>query len=114
MEIEKASCDVATLWDVLEHTPDPKAVLVECRRALKPDGLLVVNYPDIGSLVARMMRRKWVFLISVHLYYFTLPTIGRMLELTGFHVIEHWQHWQRLGLGYIFRRMEPVVPRTAR
>ncbi|MBI2361321.1 MAG: class I SAM-dependent methyltransferase, partial [Deltaproteobacteria bacterium] len=48
------SFDIITLWDVLEHTPDPLVVLRECERLLAPGGLLAVNYPDIGSLVARV------------------------------------------------------------
>src|SRR3989344_9410204 len=32
--------DVVTLWDVLEHTPEPSKVLDECRRILKKQGLL--------------------------------------------------------------------------
>jgi len=109
MGLADASFDVVTLWDVLEHTPDPKAVLSECHRVLRPDGLLVVNYPDIHSLVARLMGRKWVFLLSVHLYYFTLETIRHMLEQTGFRVIKYQRHWQSLELGYIFYRMKPYI-----
>ena len=51
-----ASFDVVTLWDVIEHTPDPRAVLDRCRELLKPGGLLIVNYPDIGSWIARAAR----------------------------------------------------------
>lgn len=109
MGLKDASFDVVTLWDVLEHTADPKSVLKECRRVLKPDGLLVVNYPDIASSVSKLMGRKWVFLLSVHLYYFTLDTIGRMLDDTGFQLIRNRKYWQSLELGYIFFRMKPYI-----
>ena len=114
MELADASFDVVTLWDVLEHTPDPKAVLLECRRLLKPDGLLVVNYPDVRSLIARLMGRRWVFLLSVHLYYFTLASMKKTLALTGFGMIRHQWHWQSLNLGYILLRMRPYAPRLSR
>ena len=110
LSIPDSEFDVVTLWDVLEHTPDPMAVLQECRRILKPGGLLVVNYPDVQSLVARLMGRKWVFLLSVHLYYFTPPTIKAMLEKVGFKVTRFKRHWQSLELGYILFRMQPYIP----
>ena len=56
------------------------------------------------------MNRKWVFLLSVHLYYFTLNTIQEMLKSTGFRMVERRKHWQSLELGYIFLRMKPYIP----
>lgn len=109
MKLNDAMFDVVTLWDVLEHTPDPSAVLNECRRILKPGGLLIVNYPDIGSSIAGLMGRKWVFLLSVHIYYFTKGTIRQMLKKTGFEVVKEKKHWQILELGYIFFRMKAYI-----
>ncbi|MBX3048333.1 MAG: class I SAM-dependent methyltransferase [Anaerolineales bacterium] len=114
MQLADESFDVVSLWDVLEHTPDPKTTLAECARVLKPGGLLVVNYPDIDSLVARLMGRRWVFLLSVHLYYFTPPTLKRMLAEMGLNVLSTRPHWQSLELGYVLFRMEAYVRPVAR
>lgn len=96
--------DVISLWDVLEHVPDPKGVIRECHRLLKPNGLLVVNYPDIGSWIARIMKRSWFFLLSVHLYYFTRASLGRLLADAGLTVVLARPHFQWLELGYVLRR----------
>ena len=80
----EASFDVVTLWDVIEHTPDPLHVLRRARLLLKSDGVLVVNFPDIGSWIARAMGRSWPFLSSVHLYYFTRQTMRATLQKAGF------------------------------
>ena len=108
------SYDLVTLWDVLEHTPDPKTQIREAHRLLKQDGLLVVNYPDIGSWIARVMGRSWVFLLDVHLYYFTRTTITKLLTSAGFDVVLARPHYQRLGLGYILRRATAQVGTPAR
>jgi SAM-dependent methyltransferase len=96
--------DVVTLWDVIEHTPDPMHVLRRVHELLVPGGLLIVNYPDIGSWIGRVMGRRWPFLSSVHLYYFTRPTIRVALDKAGFDTLAMKPHYQRLKLGYIAER----------
>lgn len=98
------SLDIVTLWDVIEHVPDPSAELNEVRRILKPNGLLVVNYPDFGSIASSLLGRKWPFLLSVHLIYYTRSTIRKQLKKAGFQIIDISMHWQTLELGYILRR----------
>ena len=98
------SFDVVTLWDVIEHTPDPTRVIRTVRNLIRPGGLLVVNYPDIGSSIARALGRRWPFLSSVHLYYFTRETMRSLLERYGFEVVEMRAHFQRLELDYLLSR----------
>jgi 2-polyprenyl-3-methyl-5-hydroxy-6-metoxy-1,4-benzoquinol methylase len=106
--------DVVTLWDVLEHTPDPRREINEAHRLLREGGLLVVNYPDIGSWIARLMGSSWVFLLDVHLYYFTRATVRALLENAGFELVRVQPHYQRLALGYILRRAAAYIGAPAR
>ncbi len=94
--------------------PIRKREVRETHRLLKEDGLLVINYPDIGSWIARLMGRSWVFLLDVHLYYFTRATIRKLLEDAGFDVVRIRPHFQRLALGYMLRRATPYVGAPAR
>lgn len=93
--------DVVTLWDVLEHVAGPKETLRQVHGLLKKDGVVVVNFPNIGSTLARVAGRRWWFLTSVHLYYFTPETLAKMLEQTGFEVVVMKRHYQKLNLGYM-------------
>ncbi len=108
------SYDVVTLWDVLEHTPDPKREIAEAHRLLRDDGLLVINYPDIGSWIARLMGTSWVFLLDVHLYYFTRATIRTLLKSAGFEIALIKPHYQRLGFAYVLHRATPYLGGAAR
>jgi SAM-dependent methyltransferase len=102
------SFDVITLWDVVEHTPDPARVVQRIGELLKPGGLLVINYPDRGSWIARLLGRRWPFLSSVHLYYFKRRTLARMLEGLGFEVARQRPHFQWLELDYLLRRGDVI------
>ena len=106
--------DLVTLWDVIEHLTDPDQVIGDIRDLLNPGGLLVVNYPDYGGLVARAMGRRWPFLLSVHLLYFTRRTIRAFLEARGFEVLEIRPFFQTLQLGYVLERGEPYAPPLVR
>lgn len=98
---KKDSFDVVTLWDVLEHVPDPKKTLKEVHGVLKKDGVVAINFPNIGSTLAKITGRKWWFLTSVHLYYFTPETLSKMLEEVGFETILVKRHYQKLNFGYM-------------
>jgi 2-polyprenyl-3-methyl-5-hydroxy-6-metoxy-1,4-benzoquinol methylase len=101
--------DVITLWDVIEHVTQPTELLGSIHRLLKPNGLLLVNYPDFGSWMARMLGQRWPFLLSVHLLYYTRATITLQLQRAGFKPVRIQPHFQSLKLGYVLKRMGPYV-----
>ena len=107
--LPSGSVDLLTLWDVIEHTPDPRAVLDEAHELLARDGVLAMSYPDYGSLVARLMGRRWVFNLTVHLYYFERRTMGDLLRRAGFAPLRFRPYFQTLELGYVARRAAPYL-----
>jgi SAM-dependent methyltransferase len=81
------SFDAVTLWHVLEHLPDPRATLVEIRRIIKEDGMLVIAVPNPDSWDARLFGTAWAgYDVPRHLFTFPPATLGRLLEATGFTV----------------------------
>lgn len=113
----EGSFDVVTLWDVIEHVPQPSETLELIRTLLKPGGLLLVNFPDIGSLAARMLGQRWPFWLSVHLLYYTRTTMTEQLRRAEFAPLWCQPCWQTLPLGYVAQRAVPyfrplrVLPR---
>jgi SAM-dependent methyltransferase len=106
--------DVISFWDVLEHVADPADALNWTRQLLKLDGALVINYPDYDSLFAKILGRRWWFLIDVHIYYFTPETLTKLLRKCGFEPQYERRHLQVLRLGYIARRVQGMFPRLGR
>lgn len=109
MPLDRGSVHLLTLFDVIEHTPDPKAVLRRAHELLAPGGVLAMSYPDYGSAAARLMGDRWVFLLTVHLYYFVPATMRRLLESCGFAVRRFRPHLQTLELGYVAQRAAPYL-----
>ncbi len=106
--------DVITFWDVLEHVADPSDSLQRVCRLLKPGGYLLVNYPDYDSLFARLLGRRWWFLIDVHIYYFTPHTLTKLLKKFGFEMCLQKRHYPTLRLGYLLQRAQGSFSRLGR
>ena len=84
---EPGSFDAVVLWHVLEHVPDPVAVLARARQVLRPGGLLVVAVPNFESLQARFSGRHWFHLdVPRHYHHFGVRVLKRMLAEAGFSI----------------------------
>lgn len=79
--------DVITLIDTIEHLPNPMGTLREINKILEPSGIIYLVTPNINSLTANILRRKWWGLRPAHLYYFSPHTINQMLKKSGFEII---------------------------
>lgn len=109
MDVPEGSIDLLSLWDVIEHTPDPKAVLERANRLLAPAGVLAISYPDYGSLAARALGSRWPFLLTVHLYYFDPRSMTDLLKRCGFVPLRFQPHLQTLEMGYVAERGAPYL-----
>lgn len=79
-----SSFDIVTLWDVIEHVPDPVAVLTEAARVLAPGGALVLTTGDRGSAYARRKGPEWHLLTPPwHLTFFDRGTLARAAARAG-------------------------------
>lgn len=78
-----------TLWEVIEHIPQPREFIREIARILQPGGLLALSTPDAGSAVARLFGRRWLGWkkIPEHVFFFDRDTLGRLLREEGFEVL---------------------------
>ncbi len=76
-----------TLWDTLEHIHDFNRIIASAKRALAPDGLVLIMVPNLNSLASRLIRDKsWTFDLT-HLSYFTSNSLGMLLSKHGLDVV---------------------------
>jgi len=100
---EAESFDEVLIWHVLEHLVDPRAVVEEIRRILRPGGRLIVAVPNFSSLQASWSGAAWFHLdLPRHLYQFPLEGLCRLLVDAGFRVdSEHHFSLRQNPFGWI-------------
>ena len=77
--------DVITLWDVLEHVPDPAAILRSLRPLLNPEGLLVIETSHFDCAETDILGADNTNLVGdMHLVHFSSRSLQLLLEHTGF------------------------------
>jgi len=76
--------EVVTLWDVIEHVPEPVPLLAEAARVLKPGGRLVLTTGDWGSAYARSKGADWHLMTPPwHLTMFSRATLQLAAHRAG-------------------------------
>jgi len=98
-KLDAASYDVVTLLNVIEHLRQPKEMLTEIHRLLKPDGLLLVHAPNMGGIPARIRGKRWNQIEPFeHFYYFNTQTLTAMLSDAGFDTTGRFSLFTSSGL----------------
>lgn len=81
--------DVVSLFEVLEHLPDPIDHLREIRRILKPGGWVCCSVPNFASLERGLFRKWWAGLDAPrHFQQFTPESLRSCFEAAGLEVME--------------------------
>ncbi len=109
----KGRFDAITMLDYIEHDPDTDRLLGAVSEFLRSGGCLYITTPDIGSLIAKLLGRRWWGINPLHLYYFSRSSLGKMLEKHGFEVVLMRSYTRVFTLGYWASRLEHFHPALA-
>lgn len=108
LPLPDGSFDNLTLFHVLEHVPDPAALMRRCHQLLRQDGIVVIAVPNdvlawgsglkkLGKRMGLREFRKFSPVAGIakagtsseiHLSHFTPHALRRLLTNTGFEIVE--------------------------
>ena len=99
LDLPESSFDVVTMYDLIEHTENPRQDLQHVFRVLKSGGVFFALTPNDQALLRRLSRVLFLATLQSfsspmrrlyyadHLSYFTAESLSRLLTSTGFELI---------------------------
>ena len=86
--------DIITAVNVFAHVDDLADFLEGCKRALKPDGVLVIEVPYAADMIRK---REFDTIYHEHLSYFRVGAFEYLVEIHGFYIAD--MSWSKIHGG---------------
>jgi 2-polyprenyl-3-methyl-5-hydroxy-6-metoxy-1,4-benzoquinol methylase len=90
VKIPSHQFDVISLWHVLEHVVDLDERILQIKKWIKKDGILIVALPNPSSWDAKYYGAYWAaYDCPRHLYHFDKQSVKKLFEKFGFKIIRY-------------------------
>lgn len=93
VDLPQESFDIITMWDVLDHIPQPDALLRRCHALLRPGGICFIRTPNVTVQLLRARLKRLVLgtrpslaymMARDHCHQYSMDSIRRLLGRDGF------------------------------
>jgi 2-polyprenyl-3-methyl-5-hydroxy-6-metoxy-1,4-benzoquinol methylase len=105
------------LWHVIEHLPNPWAVIEACSRKLESGGYLFIAAPNPESFQHRKMQKYWPHTDAPrHLYQLPAQSLISVAETHGLELVQHTtrdkyaRQMNRFGWQRLLMNLVPTFP----
>lgn len=107
---EEGSIDVITMWDYLEHSPDPLGDLRISRSLLKKGGVIFLSIPNVDSWSYRLLRKKWIGFKNIeHLFFFSRNTLEKLAHCAGLTMEHSFYYGKYVSLSFFLSRIQYYI-----
>ena len=103
--------DVVIMTDVIEHLDKPFETLNLIQRNLKPNGILILSTFNIDSIIPKIMRSKYYWIIPMHKYYFSNSTLKYFLNKFNLDLFKIKTDTRLISLEYLFNTLIVLMPK---
>jgi SAM-dependent methyltransferase len=116
------SLSAVTMFQVLDHIPDPLGLLRDCLKILRPGGVIMAFNHNVTAWSARLLRERSPIIDVEHTFLYSPETMRRLFTSAGFDVIEVGPVRNTYSVAYLThlvplprafkQRLLPVLRRT--
>ncbi|NQY68064.1 MAG: class I SAM-dependent methyltransferase [Flavobacteriales bacterium] len=87
-DFEENSIDAITMFHVFEHLTEPAKTLEIMSNIIKPNGVVVMSFPNIDSFQSRFFKGDWLHLDPPrHLFFFRPKLFKAIMKAHGFELV---------------------------
>jgi 2-polyprenyl-3-methyl-5-hydroxy-6-metoxy-1,4-benzoquinol methylase len=101
--------DLITLIHVLDHLYDPRVVLRQARKNLRPEGLVLAVVHNVRSLLGLLLGERFPIFNLYHHYFFNKDTLAELFRSQGYEVLKVVATRNCYSLGFFAQRL-PGIP----
>jgi 2-polyprenyl-3-methyl-5-hydroxy-6-metoxy-1,4-benzoquinol methylase len=88
MSLNENGYDIITLWQTIEHLPNPNEFLKKIHMLLKVGGVVCIATPDVNSWIAKFYKRLWnCYMPNEHIALFNFKSMETILRNNNFSTI---------------------------
>jgi len=107
-DLKKDHYQAVTMVDFIEHVPHPMECIRKAHGILSPHGTLCLVTPDVKSLAAKAIGKKWWHFRPAHLGYFSFHSLATMLYKAEFRLTKVRRYSWTFSAHYLLSRL-PVL-----
>ncbi len=93
--------DIICIFQTLEHFVDPATVLADCRKILKPGGVVLAINHNLESLPVKILGEHSPVVDIEHMYLYSAKTMEKQFETCGLKPVDTFAVWNRHSFGYL-------------
>jgi len=95
--------DVICMFQLIDHVPDPGALVSECSNLLNPGGFILCISHNVDALSSRILKSRSPIIDIEHTFLFSPRTVARLFSAHGFAVLKVGPVFNRYSAHYLLQ-----------
>jgi len=105
------SYDVVIMSDVIEHLDDPFKTLDLIQKKLVNNGILIFSTFNMDSIVPRLMKSKYHWIMPMHKFYFSNSTLRYFLKVNSMNLFKIKTDTRLISVEYLLFKFCVLAPK---